>query len=89
MDQTNYLVEALFEAIPKSLLLVGRFEYQHTRNISGSESGNANSFVMSGSYYLVPNVRFVAEYSRQKGEDITPPKLTDEEKLQLAVHFGF
>ena len=73
-ERRNYLVEAIVEILPEKLFLDGRFELQDTSPVGGSPNNptTANGTQVSANltYYLLPNIRLIAEFDKVSGEGL-------------------
>lgn len=71
-QRRNYLAEAILEVIPEKLFLDGRFELQDTAFVSGGPNNpataNGTQISVNATYYLVPNIRLIAEFDKVSGE---------------------
>ncbi len=100
-DRRNYLVEGILEVIPEKLFLDARYEMQDTGMVSGSPNNpvTANGTLVTGhiSYYVVENVRVVAEFTKVRGEGLNVLAIgepngvasSSQERYLLGVHFAF
>ena len=100
-DRRNYLVEGMLEVIPEKLFLDARYEMQDTGTVAGSPNNpaTANGTLVTGhiSYYVVQNVRVVAEFTKVRGEGLDVLAIgepngvasSNQERYLLGIHFAF
>ena len=73
-QRRSYLAEGILEVIPEKLFLDARFELQDTAFVAGSPNNptTANGTQVSANltYYLLPNLRLIAEFDKISGEGI-------------------
>lgn len=71
-QRQNYLAEAIVEILPEKLFLDGRFELQNTAPVGGSpnnpSTANGTQVSVNLTYYLIPNIRLIAEFDKVSGE---------------------
>lgn len=70
-QRRNYLVEGILEVVQDRLFLDGRFELQDTSFVAGGNNpstANGTQVTVNASYYLVPNIRVIAEFDKVSGE---------------------
>jgi hypothetical protein len=100
-DRRNYLVEGILEVLPEKLFLDARYEMQDTGSVAGSPNNpaTANGTLVTGhiSYYVVENVRVVAEFTKVRGEGLNVLAIgepngvasSSQERYLLGIHFAF
>lgn len=99
-DRRNYLVEGIVETIPDRLFLNARFELQDTGFVPGGNNPakvNGTLVAVNASYYVVPNIRVIAEFNRVSGEGLGVFTFLDpntsangnKEQFILGLHMGF
>jgi hypothetical protein len=100
-DRRNYLVEGILEVLPEKLFLDARYEMQDTGSVAGSPNNpaTANGTLVTGhiSYYVVENVRAVAEFTKVRGEGLNVLAIgepngvasSSRERYLLGIHFAF
>ena len=100
-DRRNYLVESILEVLPEKLFLDARYEMQDTGSVAGSPNNpaTANGTLVTGhiSYYVVENVRVVAEFTKVRGEGLNVLAIgepngvasSSQERYLLGIHFAF
>lgn len=100
-DRRNYLVEGILEVLPEKLFLDARYEMQDTGSVTGSPNNpaTANGKLVTGhiSYYVVENVRVVAEFTKVRGEGLNVLAIgepngvasSSQERYLLGIHFAF
>lgn len=71
-ERRNFLAEAILEVVPEKLFLDGRFELQDTAFVTGGPNNpttaNGTQVSVNATYYLVPNIRLIAEFDKVSGE---------------------
>lgn len=100
-DRRNYLVEGILEVLPEKLFLDARYEMQDTGGVAGSPNNpaTANGTLVTGhiSYFVVENVRVVAEFTKVRGEGLNVLAIgepngvasSSQERYLIGIHFAF
>ena len=100
-NRNNYLVEGILEVLPEKLFLDARYEMQDTGSVAGSPNNpaTANGTLLTGhiSYFVVENVRVVAEFTKVRGEGLNVLAIgepngvasSSQERYLLGIHFAF
>jgi hypothetical protein len=99
-DRRNYLVEGIGEILQDKLFVDARFEFQDTGSRPGGNNParqNGKLVAVNVSYYVVPNVRVMAEFSKQRGEglsvfaflDPNSSAAMDREQYIVGLQMGF
>jgi phosphate-selective porin len=99
--QNNLLAELIYVAGPK-VLVTGRYETQGTETSAGSVAGTDKQTVLNVSYYMLPNMKLMAEYSKLKGDEALDrgldtdndpstiePSTIDQDIIKIAFQVGF
>ncbi|PJA77660.1 MAG: hypothetical protein CO149_08285 [Nitrospirae bacterium CG_4_9_14_3_um_filter_51_5] len=99
-QRRNYLAEAIVEILPEKLFLDGRFELQDTSPVGGSpnnpSTANGTQVSVNVTYYLIPNIRLIAEFDKVSGEGMgidsfpgpNSSATNSEERYMLGLQIG-
>lgn len=99
-QRRNYLAEAIVEILPEKLFLDGRFELQDTSPVGGSpnnpSTANGTQVSVNVTYYLIPNIRLIAEFDKVSGEGMEVYRFSSpnssatnsEERYMLGLQIG-
>lgn len=100
-DRRNYLAEGILEVLPEKLFVDARYELQDTGTISDSPNNpvRANGSLVTAhvSYFVVQNVRLVAEFTKITGEGLNVLAVGDSNSVAsssqqaylVGIHFAF
>ncbi|MDT7040758.1 hypothetical protein [Candidatus Nitronereus thalassa] len=73
-QRRSFLAEGIVEVIPEKLFLDTRFELQDTAFVTGSPNNpttaNGTQVTANLTYYLLPNIRLIAEFDKVSGEGL-------------------